>query len=129
MGDLMAADKDGDGKVSKDEAPEFLQNFFDRVDTNTDGFLDKAEIEAMRNRRGPGGSGGGPRDLMQYDANGDGKVTKEEAPEQMRGFFDRMDPNGDGAIDREEIESMRARFGGGGPGGPGGGGGFGRPPE
>lgn len=130
MPNLMDSDKNGDGKISKDEAPEFMQNFFDRVDTNADGFLDKAEIEAMRNRRGPsaggkGGSGpgGGSRNLMQYDKNGDGKVTKDEAPEQMQSFFDRMDTNGDGAIDRQEIEAMRARFGGAGGGPPGGGGG------
>jgi len=38
--DLMQSDQDGDGKISKDEAPEFMKAFFDRVDANTDGFLD-----------------------------------------------------------------------------------------
>ena len=121
----MAMDKDGDGKISKDEAPEPMKNFFDRMDANGDGFLERSELEAMRNRRGgggPGGPGGGPPNLMQYDKDGDGKVTKEEAPEFMQSFFDRMDANGDGAIDRQEIESMRSRMGGGGPGKPGGGG-------
>ena len=50
----MDSDADGDGKVSKDEAPEFLKSFFDRVDGNGDGFLDKSEMDAMRNRRGGG---------------------------------------------------------------------------
>jgi collagen type III alpha len=59
---------------------------------------------------------------MQYDKNGDGKVSKEEAPEMMQGFFDRMDTNGDGAIDKSEIEAARSRMGG------GEGGGFGRGP-
>jgi collagen type III alpha len=99
-----------------------MQFFFDRIDTNGDGALDKAEIEASRQRRGSGGGrgSGGPRDLMQMDANGDGKVTKEEVPEGMRDFFDRIDANGDGAIDRAEADEMRKRFSAGGGGPPGG---------
>jgi hypothetical protein len=152
--DLMQFDSDGDGKVSKDESPEQMRSFFDRMDGNGDGFIDQDEVDAMRRRfesrdapsesdgglrRGPddggergfggGGSddgpesgsgqrggGGGQRDLMQYDADGDGKVSMDEAPERMRGFFDRMDGNGDGFIDANELQEMRSRFsGGGGP--------------
>jgi HlyD family secretion protein len=60
--DLMQMDQDGDGKVSKDEAPEPMQNFFDRIDTSGDGFIDKAEADEMRSRmpRGGPGAGGGP---------------------------------------------------------------------
>jgi RND family efflux transporter MFP subunit len=71
MRNLMEFDKDGDGKVSKAEVPERMQGFFDLIDTNKDGFLDKAEIAAMpRPPRGapgggspgmgPPGAGGGP---------------------------------------------------------------------
>jgi hypothetical protein len=56
----MQLDKDGDGKVSKDEAPEPMQNFFDRLDGNSDGFIDKAESDEMRRRFGRGGQGGPP---------------------------------------------------------------------
>ena len=134
----MQHDSDGDGKVTREEAPEFMQSFFDRIDTNGDGAVDAAELEARRSQRGaggggggergaggggggergagggPGASGGGPPDLMQSDANGDGRVTKEEAPEYMQRFFDRADANGDGAIDQAEIDEMRSRFRGGG---------------
>ncbi len=61
----MSNDKNGDGFVSKEEAPEFLQRFFDRVDTNTDGKISKEEADAARERMrqggggGPGGPGGG----------------------------------------------------------------------
>ena len=117
--DLMQFDKDGDGRISKDEAPDFMKTFFDRVDGNGDGFLDKREIEAMPSRGSSGGRGpgGGSRNLMQFDKNGDGKVTKDEVPESMQGIFERLDSNGDGAIDRQEIEAMRGRFGSGGGGG------------
>jgi len=82
--------------------------------------------------KGPSGPGdapksGGPRgNLMQYDANKDGKVSRDEAPEQMQGFFDRMDGNSDGFIDAAELKALKSRMqsgsgpGGPGPGGPGG---------
>jgi hypothetical protein len=69
-----------------------------------------------------GGSRSGGFDLMQFDADGDGKVSKQEAPERMQEGFDALDTNQDGALDQAEInalrEMMRAKFrGGGGPGG------------
>ncbi|MCA9217405.1 MAG: TolC family protein [Planctomycetales bacterium] len=55
-------DKDGDGKVSKAEAPERMQSFFDRIDSDGDGFLDSSELKSMsRPRGGPGGGGPGGR--------------------------------------------------------------------
>ncbi len=58
-------DKNGDGKVSLDEAPEPMKNFFDRIDADADGFITAAEAAAARARRqaqggGPGGGPGGP---------------------------------------------------------------------
>ena len=56
---------------------------------------------------------------MQFDKDGDGKLTKDEAPEQMQAFFDRMDTNGDGAVDSAELAEVRRRMeAAGGPGGP-----------
>lgn len=60
--DVMQFDADGDGKISKQEAPERMQEGFDAFDTNKDGFLDQGEIRAMREKmRGKyrGGSPGG----------------------------------------------------------------------
>jgi Ca2+-binding EF-hand superfamily protein len=57
---LQRADADGDGKLSMEEAPPFLKRHFSKVDTNGDGFLDKAELEAwFRQRRLAGNAGGG----------------------------------------------------------------------
>ena len=47
---------------------------------------------------------------MQYDKDGDRKVSREEAPERMQQFFDRMDTNGDGQLDAQEIAEMRKRM-------------------
>jgi collagen type III alpha len=70
LGRLMENDKNGDGKLQKDELPERMQQVMERADTNGDGALDKAELDEMAARmrdRGPGGPGGpggqrGPRD-------------------------------------------------------------------
>jgi hypothetical protein len=60
--------------------------------------------------------------LMQYDKNGDGKVTKDELPERMHSLIEQGDTNKDGALDREEIKRMAERAGPGGfPRGPNGG--------
>jgi len=57
----MQFDKDGDKRVSRDEAPEDLRPFFLKLDANGDGFIDQAEIDALRARRPPGGDAGGDR--------------------------------------------------------------------
>lgn len=47
---LFGFDNNSDGKVSRDELPEFLQEkFLDRGDTNKDGVLDKQEVERLVN--------------------------------------------------------------------------------
>ena len=126
---LKKLDKDGDGTLSREELrPEFPGP------GGPGGF-------GMGG--GPGGPGdfrrgggpGGPGDfrrgpdpgdfverLMSQDANGDGKVTKDELPEPMQRVIERGDANGDGAIDKEEAEKLAAQLGrgGAGPGGPGG---------
>lgn len=68
-------------------------------------------------RAGGGRQGGGM--IAALDKDGDGKISKDEAPERMRDRFDTMDTNGDGFIDQDEQAAMARRFQGGGgrPGG------------
>jgi hypothetical protein len=79
-----------------------------------------------------GGRGGDPAQLvermMQMDANGDGKLTKDEAQGPFADrAFDRVDANKDGFVDRAELENfaksggMRGLGGQRGQGGQGGG--------
>ncbi len=93
-------------------------------------FGDDKPAQMPKSAEGAGGKqrGGkaGPMDLMSFDKDGDKKVSREEAPEQVKQFFDRMDSNSDGFIDAKEIAEARKRMQarqkeGGGPGGPGGG--------
>jgi len=54
---IMSQDKNQDGKLSKDEVDERMLPMFDRLDANSDGSIDKSEIEAAAARMG-GGRGG-----------------------------------------------------------------------
>ena len=85
--------------------------------------------------RGPGGDSVSMVDrMMEFDKNGDGKISKEEAPERLQSMFARADKNEDGLLTKDEISAeIGTRTGGpeggrGGEGGPrpeGGRGGFG----
>jgi Ca2+-binding EF-hand superfamily protein len=48
--------------------------------------------------------------IKESDKNNDGKITKDELPEQMQRMFPRIDTNQDGAIDREELAVMVKRM-------------------
>ena len=146
---LKANDTDGDGKVSKEEAPENYQRFFDRLDKNSDGFIEESEVSG--GGRSGGGGGGGARSgggggggaraalpasgkayIQQYDKNSDGKVGKDELPEESKRGIDfwwsGVDTDGDDTLNEQEADAMIKRFksfqgggGGGGGGRPGGG--------
>jgi hypothetical protein len=62
--------------------------------------------------------------FQRFDANKDGKLSKDEIPERMRSRMEPMDTDKDGAISEEEFRNGSARmFGGRGRGGRGGRGG------
>ncbi|MFT5366338.1 MAG: hypothetical protein ACI8V2_001285 [Candidatus Latescibacterota bacterium] len=110
---LMEGDWDGDGKLTKDEAPEQLRGRFSQADQNQDGFVNKAEIVALVGQQNQGGNRGNRQQilsqLMNQDRNGDKKISLEEAPDPVRQRFEQMDANKDGFIDQSEIEKMMQR--------------------
>lgn len=75
---IMAADTDGDGKISLLEWEAFQAKrnakgdpakSFARIDSNHDGFIDRAELDAFFAKR-----------FAKLDKNGDGVLTADEMP-------------------------------------------------
>lgn len=120
-------DKNGDGKLTKDELPEPLRDRLGQVFER----LGKTEltqeewVQAAGRFMGQGAGPGGPRLepgalFKQFDANGDGKLTKDEMPAEMR---ERMAPLlerlGKTELTQEEFTRAAAQFRGGAEGRPG----------
>lgn len=123
---FLALDADGDGTLSAAEianAPRMLKT----LDKNGDGQLTEEEVRPMRGGREGGRREAGPREggredgpgetappsaddlvknLMAFDKNGDGKLTRDELPERMQGLFDRADTDKDGILTVDEIRKI-----------------------
>lgn len=137
MNPLFAAlDANGDGVIDEEE----LKNAtaaLKKLDRNHDGKLTEEEVRPAFGRGGPGGQfgrggPGGPGErggpggvnpeemvnrMMQFDKDGDGRLSKEELPERMQRMMERGDTNKDGFLSKEELmELARAQAGAGGRG-------------
>jgi Ca2+-binding EF-hand superfamily protein len=113
---LRVLDADADGKLSKEEIENASKALLE-LDKDKDEELSAAEM------RPPTMAEQFATRIKGYDKDGDGKITTEEFPEQMRRMVPRLDTNQDGAVDEKELAAMTERWGAWGRGG-GGGGGF-----
>lgn len=98
---VFRADANNDGLVTKDEVRTALANAFDRMDADQDGFFTQADRGARQQRPGHGDR------MAEWDADGDGKISRQEFVDRDFGMFDRLDVNKDGAIDRTEASQAR----------------------
>lgn len=103
------ADKNSDGKISKDEVPEAIWDRIGKLDTNGDSAISPEEAKAGR-PDGPGASGGpdkgkgGPGEMLKRaDQNGDGNISKDEVPEQAWDRLGKLDKDNDGVVTKEEL--------------------------
>lgn len=135
---LKDHDKNGDGKLSKDELPASAQKEFDQIDTNKDGFITQDELNQhaakMAKLR--------PQlvevvyytidfheepaslqelqtaydELRKMDKNNDGKLDDSEvkmfreqrSKERIDGLISALDKNGDGKISKDEARGLWA---------------------
>jgi Ca2+-binding EF-hand superfamily protein len=103
-GGFDAADANHDGKLSRNEASDFLVNeIFDSRDANHDGRMTEEEWTAGDPKRAA--------DFKKRDANKDGVVTKEEALAYGRAhgvankILKEADKDHDGELDRAEVQA------------------------
>jgi hypothetical protein len=124
------ADTDGDGKVSREEfikaRTTALEQAFARMDTDGDGKLDEKEVEAgaaQARAMGPAGLGGFRRPDADRPQRPGGDRPQRPGAMAEQGF-DRMDADGDGKLSKEEFAAGMKRLrelmqqGGAGRGGP-----------
>ncbi|MCI0651337.1 MAG: hypothetical protein L0Z55_05595 [Planctomycetes bacterium] len=91
-------DKDKDGKVTKEEAPNlFADGRSGSADGNGDGSVTLEELAKWNQSRQPGG-----QQFAGLDKNGDGKISKEEAP-NIDAEYPGADADKDGAVSRDEF--------------------------
>ena len=116
---FAALDINQDGELSASEIKNAAA-VLKKLDSDGDGNLTIDEIRPRRGKGGPergdsrqnegrrqGQAGGGKQmadRLMQADANGDNKISKDELPERMQRLMGVLDANKDGYITREEAE-------------------------
>lgn len=141
---FAAIDADEDGALSAAEIEKAVAAI-KSLDTDGDGSVSAEEVRPQfGGRGGPGGppGGGPPRGeggqggrpdmkarMLEMDADGDGKLSKEELGDRADRMLGFGDTNDDGFIDNAEMDKMAERVRGGRPGGgrPGGEGGGDRP--
>src|SRR5438445_175261 len=120
---IKRLDKNMDGVLTKNELPPFLGKNFEKWDLNGDGKLNRDEVGQMLNavRKFLGVENPAAKNipqvekiidniLLRMDTNKDGKISKEEAKNQIAANFDRLDKNKDGYLDRSELRVIAARF-------------------
>ncbi|MEI8213924.1 MAG: hypothetical protein WCI02_17370 [Planctomycetota bacterium] len=122
---MKALDTDQDGELSAVEIENASKSLL-KLDKNGDGVLSNEELRPdPRGMEMPGAAGGqmgrvgpalGPAMLARMfetrDADGDGKLTGDEIPPQMRERLSIVDENGDGAVDKAEAEKAMRRLDG-----------------
>lgn len=100
------ADADNDGSVTRDEFIAARTERFAKLDRNSDGYLDSNDVpKRLAARRQQNGGA----DLLagQFDADGDGKVTKEEFVNGPTLIFDRADTDKNNVLDPQELAAAK----------------------
>jgi Ca2+-binding EF-hand superfamily protein len=90
---FQETDRNGDGKIDREEFHQRTVEVFYFLDTNRDGYLVVGEIAVVSVEL-----------FRSADRDGDGKLSLQEYLNARFKDFEAMDANGDGVITREELE-------------------------
>ncbi|MEZ0496543.1 EF-hand domain-containing protein [Sphingomonas sp. IW22] len=104
--------------ATQEEAISRADQHFTRLDTNRDGQVTQAEVEALRQQRaerrearaqkmGKRGGKMAQRMLTRLDTDRNGSVSQAEFRAGATQRFQRIDSNGDGRLDAAETQAMR----------------------
>jgi Ca2+-binding EF-hand superfamily protein len=108
---FKAADTNGDGMISREEASAGLPQLakhFDSIDTDKNGLITMQEFEAaMKGLHGPQYNA-----LARLDKDGDGLISRGEAQvaPRLAKHFDEIDTNKDGFLSKDELAAARTKM-------------------
>lgn len=104
---MMSADANGDGKVSREELIVARGDMFAKLDRNADGVLNDADRGRARPRIAATQTARIDQIKKDFDANGDGAVTKDEFVSGPTPLFDKADTNTDGFVTKDEVKAAK----------------------
>lgn len=100
---LRAADKNGDGAVSRTEFTQYRTAQWSKLDRNGDGYFSKADIPSFAQSRWDGERAVDLR--RQFDRNGDGRIARAEYFGGPTPIFDAADTNRDNVVSKAEMKA------------------------
>lgn len=103
---FRAADENGDGQITRDELSASRAGKFARIDRDGDGFLTDSDFQKVA-RFAPAGFDPG-RIKAEFDANGDGKVSRDEFVLGPAPLFAQLDTNRDAVVSADELKAAQA---------------------
>ena len=90
---FQETDRNGDGRIDREEFHRRTVEVFYFLDVNRDGYLVISEIAVIQTEA-----------FRAADRDGDGKLSLQEYLNARFKDFSAMDANGDGAITKDELE-------------------------
>ena len=114
-------DKNGDGKISQDEAEANAMSRFKEIDANGDGVVNDKDIDARvdamkeENPDVPDQRFQRQKQVLKaqfkrLDENGDGELSADEYKQSALSRHENLDQNGDGTVTKEEIKKVRQQM-------------------